>query len=86
VPLSPPPEPCQNINRSGFDPPGNHQQTTMNPSYITPVFVLIGFALFFIQIVHEYYRRELNKPTALDHAARIFPHANETKQTYQKRL
>ena len=54
-------------------------------SYITPVFTLAGFALFNLQVLREYYRREIEKSTALDHASKVFPHANETQKPYQKR-
>jgi len=57
----------------------------VNPSYITPIFALAGFALFNLQVLREYYRREIEKSTALDHASKVFPHTNETKKQYQKR-
>jgi len=57
----------------------------VNPSYITPIFALAGFALFNLQVLREYYRRELNKSTALDHASKVFPHTNEIQKPYQKR-
>ncbi len=54
-------------------------------SYITPGFALAGFALFNLQVLREYYRREIEKSTALDHAASIFPHPNENKRSFQSR-
>jgi len=57
----------------------------VNSLYITPAFALAGFALFNLQVLREYYRREIEKSTALDHASKVFPHTNETQKPYQKR-
>ena len=47
-------------------------------SYITPVFALAGFALFNLQVLREYYRREVEKSTALDHASKVGQQAAES--------
>jgi ABC-type bacteriocin/lantibiotic exporter with double-glycine peptidase domain len=57
----------------------------MNSSLITPAFLMIGLALFSLQILREYYRSEVAKKTAIDHASKVFPHANEQPKPYQRK-
>jgi hypothetical protein len=44
-----------------------------------------GFALLLIQQALHELRKLASEPTGIDHATQVFPHPNETKQTYQKR-
>ena len=47
--------------------------------------VLIGLALFSLQIAAEWYRGQFRQDDALDHASKIFPHPNEQPKPYQRK-
>ena len=52
---------------------------------IALLFTLAGFGLLLIQQAAMAVRKIAAEFTELDHAAKIFPHPNETQKPYQKR-